>query len=182
MNQFVSFLSFRSFSTGQICQRWHKDKVANRHCYRFGYKDKVKQTGALPRLSEDAPKLENQVIYEPEAQFAPCRALAGQNDYIDILGEDPDALKPHEVHYHMPKYLRGVSGHENDYQQALKLKAHMVNTAVPEVKPKDWDFLYNRVNRRYKELRKKITDQDLWKNYRGIKAGPAKDRFKTKTF
>ena len=55
--------------------------------YRFGYKDKVKQTGALPRLSEDAPKLENQVIYEPEAQFAPCRALAGQNDYIDILGK-----------------------------------------------------------------------------------------------
>ena len=49
------------------------------------------------------------------------------------LGEDPDALKPHEVHYHMPKYLRGVSGHENDYQQALKLKAHMANTAVPEV-------------------------------------------------
>ena len=47
--------------------------------------------------------------------------------------------------------------------------------------PKDYDFLYNRVNRRYKELRK-ITDQDLWKNYRGIKAGPAKDRFKTKTF
>ena len=55
--------------------------------YRFGYKDKVKQTGALPRLSEDAPKLENQVIFEPEAQFAPCRALAGQNDYIDILGK-----------------------------------------------------------------------------------------------
>ena len=49
------------------------------------------------------------------------------------LGEDPDALKPHEVHYHMPKYLRGVSGYENDYQQALRLKAHMVNTAVPEV-------------------------------------------------
>ena len=55
--------------------------------YRFGYKDKVKQTGALPRLSEDAPKLENQVIFEPEAQFAPCRALSGQNDYIDILGK-----------------------------------------------------------------------------------------------
>ena len=55
--------------------------------YRFGFKDKVKQTGALPRLSEDAPKLEDQVIFEPEAQFAPCRALAGQNDYIDILGK-----------------------------------------------------------------------------------------------
>ena len=55
--------------------------------YRFGYKDKVKQTGALPRLSEDAQKLQDQVIFEPEAQFAPCRALAGQNDYIDILGK-----------------------------------------------------------------------------------------------
>ena len=55
--------------------------------YRFGYKDKVKQTGALPRLSEDAAKIENQRIFEPEAQFAPCRALAGQNDYIDILGK-----------------------------------------------------------------------------------------------
>jgi hypothetical protein len=55
--------------------------------YRFGYKDKVKQTGALPRLSEEAPKLEDQIIFEPEAQFAPCRALAGQNDYIDILGK-----------------------------------------------------------------------------------------------
>ena len=49
----------------------------------------------------------------------------------------------------MPKYLRGVSGYENDYQQALKLKAHMAKTAVPEVKPKDWDFLYKRVQRRY---------------------------------
>ena len=54
--------------------------------HRFGYKDKVKQTGALPRLSEDAPKIEDQKIFEPEAQFAPCRALSGQNDYIDILG------------------------------------------------------------------------------------------------
>ena len=54
--------------------------------HRYGYKDKVKQTGPLPRLSEDAPKIEDQKIFEPEAQFAPCRALSGQNDYIDILG------------------------------------------------------------------------------------------------
>jgi len=180
MNRIVKSLS-RNFSTCQISQRWHKEKVENRHWYRFGYKDKVKQTGALPRLSEDAPKIEDQKIFEPEAQFAPCRALSGQNDYIDILGEDPDALRPQDVHYHMPKYLRGVSGYENDYQQALKLKAHMAKTAVPEVKPKDWDFLYKRVQRRYSEL-SKYTDQDMWKNYQGIRVGPAPDRFKTKKF
>jgi len=180
MSLIITSLS-RNFSTCQISQRWHKDKVANRHWYRFGYKDKVKQTGALPRLSEDSEKIEHQRIFEPEAEFAPCRALSGQNDYIDILGENPDALKPHEVHYHMPKYLRGLSAHDNDYQQGLKLKAHMANTAVPEVKPKDWDFLHKRVERRYKELRK-ITDQDTWKNYQGIRGGPAADRYKTKKF
>ena len=48
----------------------------------------------------------------------------------------------------MPKYLRGLT-RGNDYQQGLRLKAHMAKTAVPEVKPKDWDFLYKRVQRRY---------------------------------
>ena len=85
MNRMFNTIS-RNFSTCQFRQRWHKDKVDNRHWHRFGYKDKVKQTGALPRLSEDSKRIENQKIYEPESQFAPCRALSGQNDYIDILG------------------------------------------------------------------------------------------------
>lgn len=76
----------RAFSTGQNCLRWHKDKVENRNLYRFGYKDKVKQSGALPRLGKDAKTLEHQPIFEPLSEFAPCRALLGQNDYIDILG------------------------------------------------------------------------------------------------
>merc|ERR1719412_2550846 len=162
--------SLRSFGTCPVSQRWHKDKVENRHWYRYGYKDTVKQTGALPRLDDDAERIK-QPIFRPESPFVPSKALLGQNDYIDILGDNPDALKPHEVHYHMPKYLRGVSGYENDYQQALKLKAHMAKTAVPEVKPKDWDFLYKRVHRRYSEL-SKYTDQDMWKNYQGIRVGP----------
>ena len=41
----------------------------------------------VQKVQDAAPKLENQIIFEPEAQFAPCRALAGQNDYIDILGK-----------------------------------------------------------------------------------------------
>ena len=60
--------------------------MANRDLYRYGYKDKVKRTGALPRLDEDAKKYDKQPIFEPDAAFAPKRALYGQNDYIDILG------------------------------------------------------------------------------------------------
>jgi hypothetical protein len=76
----------RSLSTCPARQRWHKDKVENRHWYRFGYHDEVKQTGALPRLSEDAKVVDGQRLFEPEAPFAQKRALYGQNDYIDILG------------------------------------------------------------------------------------------------
>jgi len=169
----------RHLSTCRLVQRWHKDKVENRHFWRYGYKDKVKQSGALPRLDEDSKKIDEMPIFSPENPYAPKRALWGQNDYIDILGDNPDALKPHEVHYHMPKYLRGLSGYDNDYQQALKIKAHLAETATPEVKPKEWGFLTDRIDRRYKELRVK-TDQNLWKNYRGIRMGPVPDPFKTK--
>jgi len=172
--------SRRCLGTSSLVARWHKDKVENRYFWRYGYKDKVKQSGALPRLDEDAKKIDEMPIFTPENPYAPKRALWGQNDYIDILGDNPDALKPHEAHYHMPKYLRGVSGYNNDYQQALKLKAHLAETATPEVKPKDWDFLTGRIDRRYRELRVK-TDQNLWKNYRGIKMGPIEDPFKTQS-
>lgn len=171
--------TYRPLSTGTCCSRWHKDKVENRHFWRYGYKDKVKQSGAMPRLDEDAEKIDSMPIYTPENPYAPKRALWGQNDYIDILGDNPDALKPHEVHYHMPKYLRGLDGYGNDYQQALKIKAHLAETATAEVKPRDWDFLTKRIDRRYRELRQ-ITNQEMWKNYRGIRIGPVGDPFKTK--
>ena len=82
----VTFSLTRNFGTCQSVQRWHKDKVENRHWFRYGYKDKVKQTGALPRVGEDGAKLKDKQIFEPENPFAPSKALAGQNDYIDILG------------------------------------------------------------------------------------------------
>lgn len=181
MNRIINTCLSRNFSTCQVSQRWHKDKVENRHHYRFGYKDKVKRTGPLPRLGDDAKRIETRPIFEPSPMFSPANALRGQNDYIDILGENPDALKPHEIQYQMPKYLRGLSGYKNDYQQALKLKQYLADTAVPEVKPKEWEFLNRRIERRYRELRR-FTDQNMWKNYKGIKGGPANDPFKTKTF
>jgi hypothetical protein len=63
----------------------------------------VKMSGPLPRLSEDALRVNTLKVFTPYNQWAPKRALFGQNDYIDILGDDPDAIKPHEQHYHIPK-------------------------------------------------------------------------------
>ncbi len=107
--------------------------------------------------------------------------LETTDQILKIPGDNPDALKPHEVHYHMPKYLRGVPGRENDYQQGLRLKNYLAETAVPDVRPKEWEFLCNRVRRRYSELRI-VTNQERFKNYKGIKCGPSPDRFKSKKF
>jgi hypothetical protein len=79
----------------------------------------------------------------------------------------------------MPKHLRGVSGYNNDYQQALELKANLQKTAMEETKPVEWERLTRRIDRRYLELKTK-TDQTLWKNYKGVRAGPIKDSFRTK--
>ena len=77
-----------SFHTSTLKERWHKDMVENRRLYRYGYVDKVKQSGALPRISEDSPRVKTMKVFRPSNPFAPKEALFGQNDYIDILGND----------------------------------------------------------------------------------------------
>ena len=85
----------RQISTLPTICRWHQDKVENRNLRRFGYKDYVKMSGPLPRLSEDANRVNTLNVFTPFNPWAPKRALFGQNDYINILGDDPDAIKPH---------------------------------------------------------------------------------------
>ena len=75
-----------SLHTSSFNARWHKDKVENRDLYRHGYVDRVKQSGALPRISEDSPRVKEIKVFRPSNPFAPKEALFGQNDYIDILG------------------------------------------------------------------------------------------------
>lgn len=79
--------SIINFHTSLSVSRWHKDKVANRDLYRHGYKDSTKQSGALPRISEDSPRIHQIKVFRPSNPFAPKEALFGQNDYIDILGK-----------------------------------------------------------------------------------------------
>ena len=76
-----------SFHSTTLNGRWHKDKVENRDLYRHGYIDRVKQSGALPRISEDYRRIKEIKVFRPSNPFAPKEALFGQNDYIDILGK-----------------------------------------------------------------------------------------------
>ena len=72
--------------TTQVRYRWYKDNLENRQTKRRGYVDVVKQEGPLPRLKNDTAPIMQLPSYKPKNGWAEHRALAGQNDYIDILG------------------------------------------------------------------------------------------------
>ena len=77
-----------------------------RQINRYGYRDAVKQEGPLPRLTNKAARVSQLKLYTPTNSWAEHRALAGQNDYIDILGNDD--IHPQQIMYHVPQYLRGA--------------------------------------------------------------------------
>ncbi len=83
----LRLLPSRGLSTSAASDRWHADRRANNHIYRHGYTDRVKRSGALPRLTNDTARIRPRKVYTPSNPFAPSVALYGQNDYIDILGE-----------------------------------------------------------------------------------------------
>jgi hypothetical protein len=49
---------------------------------RTGYSDVVKQEGPLPRIKDDTARIVQKAMIKPNNQWAPAKALAGQNDYI----------------------------------------------------------------------------------------------------
>ena len=61
----------------------------------------------MPRLTNSAERVRQLKQYTPNNSWAEHRALAGQNDYIDLLGNDD--IHPKQIMYHVPKYLRGVN-------------------------------------------------------------------------
>ena len=79
--------------TTQVRYRWYKEKLENRQFKRSGFVDRVKQEGALPRLKDNSKAITQLGEYKASNNWAPHRALHGQNDYIDILGK----LKAYEM-------------------------------------------------------------------------------------
>ncbi len=54
--------------------------------------------------------------YQPSKTWTERKALFGQNDYIDILG-DQEGVTPIQFQTQVPQWLRGFQG--NEYQVKL---------------------------------------------------------------
>jgi len=162
----------------QVRWRWHKDKVENRQIPRWGYYDELKQQGPLPRLKDDSASL-GQPEYIPKLGWAEHRALAGQNDYIDILGNED--IHPKEILYNLPKALK--ESHRNEKWVVMAIRRHedLKNTAFPKKYPKRWDDWCKQIKRDLAWLNNHV-DQNWWANYKGVKSGPVKNPFKQQKF
>ena len=120
----------------QVRFRWYKDNLENRRLKREGYYDGVKTEGPLPRLKEDSAPIGALPKYKAPNPWAEHKALAGQNDYIDILGSDE--IHPKQIMYHVPAYLRGINKKANYFQMMIKRRDQFESTPMPKAHPSKW--------------------------------------------
>ncbi|XP_037075383.1 39S ribosomal protein L51, mitochondrial-like [Pollicipes pollicipes] len=138
--------------------RWHANKVARGPALRrYGWnKEHIMPSGLLPRKEGARPLGFPQ--YKPSNAWSPKKALFGQNDYIDILGNG--SLHPVQLLYKVPPWLRGFRG--NEYQMLLRKRKVMGSLLEDHYPTKNYN-MQKRIKYLYRFLNHGRTKDYFWR-------------------